>query len=519
MAQAAAYRRAVRGVTESSSRWVRGAALGFVVAVSGILAVLLHRNGHTQGDDFALYLRQARSIFEGDIGAVVADNRFSVLNSDSAFSPIAYPWVWPLLLSPFVHLWGLDYDRLKLVEVGVFMVWLVLMHGIVRRRIGRVAAIAVIAVIGTAPLYLAHTDQLLTEFPHLLAVALFIWWYDRIRSDATLLTATRSQLVIAGVLVTLAFNVRREGLALLGVIAVMQLYDLATSSPRPLALTGLADRLRATWREAVTPYLAFAVSAIGFQLLLPTALLPGNGNSPSFIPDRLGEFPEILTDQLGLGKHALVGIAFLGLAAAGAVIGVRRRPALDGPLLVLAIGSTLMIGTHLRRVDRYWFQVTPWVLYFATVALLALAALVLRNRATVARFVAVVPLVAVVVAHLVVLPGKIDDVREFDAAGRVQSGPSNPRVAPIFEAVSAFTPPDAVIAYFRARTMTLLTDRRSFQTKNLERIAQNADYFAQRRGSTYWQPELELRDARLAGFEEVWSDPTWVLWRTPGGDG
>jgi hypothetical protein len=159
--------------------------------------------------------------------------------------------------------------------------------------------------------------------------------------------------------------------------------------------------------------------------------------------------------------------------------------------------------------------VTPWVLYFVTVALLAFTALVLRHRAAVIRLVAMVPLVAVVVAHLVVLPGKIDEARAFDAAGRVQSGPSNPRVAPIFEAVSAFTPPDAVVAYFRARTMTLLTDRRSFQTKNLERIARNADYFAQRRGSTYWQPELELRTARLSGFEEVWSDSTWILWRTP----
>jgi len=105
----------VRDSTLGSSRWLHALALGVVVAGSGLLAVLLHRNGHTQGDDFALYLRQARSIFDGDIGAVVADNRFSVLNSDSAFSPIAYPWVWPLLLSPFVFLWNFDYDRLKLV--------------------------------------------------------------------------------------------------------------------------------------------------------------------------------------------------------------------------------------------------------------------------------------------------------------------------------------------------------------------------------------------------------------------
>ena len=199
------------------------------------------------------------------------------------------------------------------------------------------------------------------------------------------------------------------------------------------------------------------------------------------------------------------------------MLGVRRRPTLDGPLLVLAIASALLISTHLRRVDRYWFQVTPWVLYFGTVALIEIAQLLFRRRQLLGRFVALVPLVLIVVAHLVVLPGKVSDARDYDAAGRIQSGPTNPSVAPIFEAVSEFTPPDATIAYFRARTMTLLTDRRSFQTKNLERIAQNADYFAQRRGSTYWQPNLDENAARLAGFEEVWSDRTWILWRTPGG--
>ena len=112
------------------------------------VAIALHRNGHTQGDDFALYLRQARSLFDGDVAQVVADNRFTVINSGGAFSPIAYPWGWPLLLSPFVHLWGFDYDRLKLLEVAAFCVWLVLVHGIVRRRAGRLLALAVTAVVG-----------------------------------------------------------------------------------------------------------------------------------------------------------------------------------------------------------------------------------------------------------------------------------------------------------------------------------------------------------------------------------
>ena len=513
-----AYRHTVRAVTLTSSRWLRTLALGVIVIGSGVLAVQLHRNGHTQGDDFALYLRQARSIFDGDIGAVIADNRFAVLNSDPSFSPLMYPWVWPLVLSPFVNRWGLDFDRLKLVEVAVFMLWLVLLHGIVRRRIGRLSALAIVAVIGTAPLYLAYTDQLLTELPHLAAVAVVIWWYDRVRTRSTLLSATRSDLVVLGALVTLTFNVRREGIALLAVIAVMQLYDVVASTERPRSLASMAATIRTGWQTLITPYVSFAITAMLFQLLLPTALLPDNGNSPRFIDNRLGEYPEILADQLGFGAHPLVGIVVLGLAAAGAVIGVRKRPTLDLPLLVLTIVSTLMISTHLRRVDRYWFQITPWVLYFATVALVALGAAVFRQRQMLGRFVALAPLVAIVVAHLVVLPGKITDARDFDAAGRVQSGPTNPRSAPIFEAVSELTPSDSIIAYFRARTMTLLTDRRSFQTKNLERIAQNADYFAQRRGSTYWQPELTPGAARLAGFEEVWSDPTWILWKTPSTD-
>jgi hypothetical protein len=514
----------------SAALWL---ALPVLVALAAALAIAMHRTGHTQGDDFALYLRQARSIFDGDIGAVVADNRFSVLNSDANFSPIAYPWVWPLVLSPFVHLWGLDYDRLKLVEVGVYCWWLVLLHGIVRRRLRRLVALAVVAVFATAPAYLLHTDQLLTEIPHLAAVALVIWWYDRVRSRSSLVDASTADLVTLGALVTLAFNVRRESIVLLGVIAVMQMYDLARAHGGPAGLDGVVSAIRDRRRQLLTPYAAFAVTAAVFQLLLPTALLPDNGNDSSFLDDRMSEYPAILTEQLGLGDHRWLGVVILAVAAVGTVLGVRRRPTLDGPLALLGLLSAIAISTHLRKVDRYWFQVTPWVVYFSAVACVEGARAVAtalaggsrehvgdprRQPFTSTRAVAllsVVPLLVVVVCHLAVLPGDVRDARDYDAAGRVQSGPSNPDVAPIFEAVDEFTPPDAIIAYYRARTMTLLTDRRSFQTKNLERIAQDADYFAQRRDSTYWQPTLTPATARAAGWEEIWSSPRWVLWRTP----
>jgi hypothetical protein len=501
----------------------RALALPVIVAVSAFLAVSLHRTGHTQGDDFALYLRQARSIFDGDVGQVVADNRFAVLNSDNGFSPIAYPWVWPLLLSPFVRFWGLDYDRLKLVEVATYCLWLVLLHGIVRRRIGWWPAIAVVTVFATAPLYLAHTDQLLTEFPHLAAVALVIWWYDRIRRSATLLTASTGQLIALGALVVLAFNVRRESVVLLGMVAVMALYDvLHDRAAGESRVDGIARTVRERWRAIATPFVSFAVTATLAQLLLPTALLPDNGNSREFLDDRMSEYPAILSEQLGLGENTTIGVLVLIVSAIGIVIGLRRRPTLDGPLVLVGALSTLAISTHFRQVDRYWFQITPWVVYFATVTLVAvgawLAARAAVRRPGVARAVtvaALLPLAGLVVAHAVTLTGDISDASEYNDAGRVQSGPSNPSVAPVFDAVLAHTPPDAIVVHFRARTMTLLTDRRSFQTKQIDRIARSADYYAERRDSTFWQPELTAEDAAAAGFEEIWSDQRWILWKIP----
>ncbi len=155
---------------------------------------------------------------------------------------------------------------------------------------------------------------------------------------------------------------------------------------------------------------------------------------------------------------------------------------------------------------------TPWIVYFATVTLVGVAR-ALRDRARWVSLVAAAPIVAVVVAHLVVLPGRVGDARDFDAAGRYQVGPASPTVQPIYDAVLEHTPADSVVAFFRSRTMTLLTDRRSFQTKDLDAILQSADFYAERRNSEYGQPTL---DRNHEGLVEVWSNDRWILWEVTG---
>ena len=291
-----------------------------------------------------------------------------MLNSGGAFSPIAYPWVFPLLLSPFVKWWGLDYDRLKLVEVACFCAWIVLVHGIVRRRAGRLLAIAIAAVVATAPALLAHTDQLLSEFPHAMALGVFIWWFDRIKAARRPRSPRpTSQLVTLGVLGAVAYNVRRESVVLIGAIARRPARRAVPGAGGP------ARSRRVPWLTVATPHLALVGSIVVFQLLLPSMLIPDSGDGPRYIPDRIGDYAGVAhrasSASAGTRRSAPSSCCSPSPASSSAASG---GPKLDIPLAAVALFSVATVSTHFRMVDRYYFQVLPWVLYFAAQAIIAL---------------------------------------------------------------------------------------------------------------------------------------------------
>jgi hypothetical protein len=533
-----------------SARHVSGGALVLLVAFAAYVAVHLHRRGHTTGDDFALYLRQATSIFEGNIAQVISDNRL-LWSHSVGVTPQMYPWGFALILAPFVRLWGLDYGRLKDVEVVCFCVWLVLFHGIVRRRTGRAVAIVMTAVFATAPLYLVHTDQLLSELPHMLVVATVIWWLDRILLRHRLTEAPVSQLVVLGLLIVAAYNVRRESVVFVAVIAMAQLvdvlgarsaaHDLGQPSPWRRGRNPLAQM---PWRRLAIPYLSFAAGSAIAQFLLPSTLVPDNGNSRRFITTRLfnlndpdrcpnpssrscANYPKHLLLQLGLDERPVYGLIVICLAVAGAVIACAKSPRLNVPLVTLMATTMLVIGTHFRMVARYYFQVTPLVVLFLTILLVTAAAevaMIVRSGSARVRNVmvglALAPLAWLVVIHLWSIPSKIDAAARFNDSGSVQSGPTNPKIEPAFEMVEEHTRPDDIIVFYRARTLTLYTDRRALQlgTTAISTMTELGDYFMQNKQSNYSQPVATPAELEALGYEIVAEDTYWRLWRIPHDD-
>ena len=328
-----------------ASRWLL--AHGPMVALSILvvtLAIGVQRTGHTWGDDFALYLRQAKSLVDGNIGQVIADNHFNVDNAAKpGFSPYVYPWGFPLLLAPVYRVVGRDYAAFKLVEVASLVAFLWGFHAVIRRRMDRWVAFATVAFVGTTFAYLVHTDKVVSELPYMAAATLTLWWLDRIRRGRPLDAATRGQLVALGLLAMLVFNIRREGVALVAAIGVAQLLDLR-------------GRWRTADRRAVaTPYVAFAGGVVLLQLLLPSALAPeyaGSGLGQTW--KKLdGAFQLAFARQVGFDQ--LAGIELLLavlLVVAGIAVRLWRAPAEDAPLAVFAIGSMKRVRMNPAVADR-----------------------------------------------------------------------------------------------------------------------------------------------------------------------
>ncbi len=488
--------------------WFRAhwALLVLSVAVAGV-AVGLHRNGHTWGDDFTLYLRQARSLVDGNVGQVIADNHFNVDNAAKpGFSPYVYPWGFPMLLAPFYRLLGLDYAKLKLIEVACLVGFLWGFHAVVRRRTSQWLAFATVAAVGSTLAYLIHTDMLVSEFPYMAAVSFTLWWLDRLRRDQPLDAATRGQLIALGLLAMSAFNVRREGIAIVAAIAVAQLFDL-----------------RGRWRSAdrwqvATPYVAFAAGVVLLQLMLPSALAPqydGAGLHQTWRKLQ-GPFRTAFADQLGSADLSDAGLLLVFLlVVAGLAVRLWRTPATDAPLAVFAVGSMVVVGMIPATADRYLLGVTPFAIYFAAQGIAAIPLPCGSGRRRCGHWLATAVLAVVSVAHLTDLPSAVRDAQRFNERGMVVDGPEAPYAQAAFTAIRTFTHQDDVVAFFKVRALTFYTNRRGVQSSDLHIVRQRADYFMMRRGSNFSQPMVGDTAATEMGWTAVWQDDNWVLWHLP----
>ncbi len=498
-----------------------------LLAVSmGLICIHNQFGGIEWGDDFALYVRQAKALTVGNIGEVLRENRFSVDNSGwHSFSPYSYPWGWPLLMAPVYVMFGLDYQVLKLLEVVAFCTFLVVFFALARRRVGLVPATILAVLFGVSRAFNGATDTVLSDLPYLCFAFVSLWLMDRYRESGQLLSDRRA-LIVLGLVLAFTWNVRREGIALVIALAALHVAILGGAAVREKSLRALGN---INWRNVALPYVTFAGATVTFQLLLPGVFLPNlPGTGVANVSPHITYYKDVLAEHLGLkgpgspmelfGSPAAALFAvrlFVVLAGVGLLLRLLRRLEEDVHLAAFLCASVVIMMVSPYQDSRYFFTITPLLAYFAYQALPTLAAIFTTGRPMAVRLASALP--ALALSGLVLLCWRelahaIDYHRDYHYT---IDGPEAPHAKQMFAAVKRLTRGDDVILFFRARAMTLYTDRSAIQGSDLDLLLPRSDWYVMAKNSDYSQTPLNDDQAAERRLTKAWENTRWVIWRVP----
>ncbi len=497
-----------------------------LVVIIGVICLNNHFNGVDWGDDFALYMRQAKALATGNVGEVISQNRYAIDNSGwHTFSPIGYPWGWPLIVSPFYVLFGLNYGFFKFLEVVAFCGFLLAFYALVRPRTGTLPAIVLLLLVGLSPAYVRGTDTVLSDLPNLCFVGVTLWWMDQCRRRG-LLTTARRDLVILGVLLAAAFSIRRESMALVAALAAVHAAILGRRAVRARSARVL---LSIDWRKLVLPYAVAGIAVVALQVVLPTDFLPDlPGTGITNASSHVTFYQDAMSEQVGLKEPGAKASLFhsnstarkaLGmiviLAIAGLTLRVLNNLEEDVGIAVYALAATFIMLVSPYQELRYLYTITPFLLYFAYQAIPSIVTSLWPRRRGIVRAGVIVPAVALFGLALINAKDLWHATQYHRDNQYTVNGPETANSQAMFEAVREHTRGDDVILFFRARAMTLYTDRLAIQGSNLDQLLPRVDWYAMEKGSSYSQTDLTDQEAAARGLKKEWENGGWVLWRVP----
>ena len=199
--------------TITTSRLQQFALIALIVFI-GLFYLATLRPGAPVGDDFAMYILQARNIASGHWHAPTG----YVYNPRNAHvGPVEYPPLFPLLLAPVYGIWGLHLTAMKVETLLFFLAALYAVFVLVSRELPFPYAAAIVVVVGLSPFCWEFKDNIVSDFPFFCLAMLALVIIDdgerRHWKSAVLAVA-------AGVTVYLSFATRTAGVVFLPGLAV-----------------------------------------------------------------------------------------------------------------------------------------------------------------------------------------------------------------------------------------------------------------------------------------------------------
>src|SRR5215216_7277672 len=152
---------------------------------------------------------QAKSVVDGTTSEFVEHNSWTIFQSSIQIGPVAYPWGYPLILTPAYVIKGINPLALKLPALIFYAGFLVCLYGLVKMRLSRMESLLFVCLFAFNPLLLIFLDQILSDIPFLFFSTLALLFMTDSRPR------TNRRLVLIGIIISIAYFVRTTGVVLL----------------------------------------------------------------------------------------------------------------------------------------------------------------------------------------------------------------------------------------------------------------------------------------------------------------
>lgn len=437
-------------------RALRNPGLIILVFLSILIGSASLTRGHEWGDDWAWYVLQTKSILTGTTDEFMRVSEFTNTQSTTHVGPLAYPWGYPLILTPMVALKGIHALALKLPGLFFYAGFLICFYLLTKTRFTLTESLLLVSLFAFNPLLLRFLDQILSDIP-------FLFF-----STLTLLLMTQgnqrgvAQNILIGAVVFMTAFLRATGIFLLGAFVMVEFFKL---------LANRRDRERV--KEIILD--SFVICFV-FALLWGASLVLFPSGGESYLSQYSGLSLDLVRNNINL--YFNVFSRFFGEASFwtyvyyllflfflfGAWIRRSHEPVF---IAFLVLWLIVHITYPYWQGPRYIFPLLPIFVYFTFHGMKAALAGIPDQYQQSGQ--------VIFFSFWVLVAGSFLYTSGTNAVANLQSGrqingPFDPFSREVYQFIQEETPTDSVLVFFKPRVMILITGHKTIMSTECERI-------------------------------------------------
>ncbi len=436
-----------------------------IIVLSGFLLITTITHGHNWGGDFSAYIMQCKSILEGNIQSYLTSNQYTIEQSSAPMGPIAYPWGFPLLLTPVFAFFGNNIYVLKFLGLILYLLLLIALWSIFRKTHTGIGFILLVSLFAFNPTMLSFVNNVLSDLPFLLVSTIGAWLIQRIVVGNKIISSSIWELIFLGIIIAFAFAIRTNGLLLLGVLGLSYLMFFLYQKGNG-TFSDFTKWKYLFW--ALLPFITFFL----FQLIWKTYFPSGGGShlellkkvSVSSINGNIHYYIELLSTFFPI-KHSLV---IFGITMPLLVIGMFNRYRSDYPYIIYILLTLLLyIIWPYKQGLRFLFPILPFYISF----IISGYEILIGNIEIKKKYILYILYLPIVLLLVSFLSKDIDRMKNnLKKYTDIKSGPYSLKSQELFSFVRDYTEKNSTIIFFKPRVMRLFTNRNTIMISNPEQL-------------------------------------------------